>query len=137
MGTGNSSKTAVHAALGGNLLVAVTKLVAAGWTGLLLAATAFIIGQETKALLIGERASAEVRASIVDAATHVEGIVSVQELITVHLSPTQIVVALEVEFEDHLTTPVIERCVQRLEAGVTARHAGVVALFVKPRAPAG
>ncbi len=55
--------------------------------GLLLAATAFIIGQETKALLIGERASAEVRASIVDSATHVEGIVSVQDLITVHLRP--------------------------------------------------
>ena len=103
---------------------------------LLLAATAFVLGQETKALLIGERASAEVRGSILDTAAQVEGIVSVQHLVTVHLSPSQIVVALDVEFEDRLTTPAIERCVQRLEAGVRARHAGVVALFVKPRAPA-
>ncbi len=104
--------------------------------GLLLAVTAFVLGRETKTLLIGERASADVRASILDAAAQVEGIVSVQHLVTVHLSPTQIVVALDVEFEDRLTTPAIERCVQRLEAGVRARHAGVVALFVKPRAPA-
>ena len=103
--------------------------------GLLLAVTAFILGQETKALLIGERASADVRASILDVAAQVEGMVSVQHLVTVHLSPTQIVVALDVEFEDQLTTPAIERCVRRLEAGVRARHAGVVALFVKPRAP--
>ncbi len=104
--------------------------------GLLLAVTAFVLGRETKTLLIGERASADVRASILDDAAQVEGIVSVQHLVTVHLSPTQIVVALDVEFEDRLTTPAIERCVQRLEAGVRARHAGVVALFVKPRAPA-
>jgi cation diffusion facilitator family transporter len=105
--------------------------------GLLLAVTAFILGQETKALLIGERASAPVRASILDTAAGVDGIVSVQNLVTVHLSPTQIVVALDIEFEDHLTTPAIERCVRRLEAGVRERHAEVVALFVKPRAPAG
>lgn len=104
--------------------------------GLLLGATAFVIGQETKALLIGERASAEVRASILGVASQVDGIVSVQELMTVHLSPTQIVVALDVEFEDRLTTPAVERCVQRLEVGVRERHTGVVALFVKPRAPA-
>jgi cation diffusion facilitator family transporter len=104
--------------------------------GLLLAVTAFVLGQETKALLIGERASAAVRASILDAAARVDGIVSVQDLVTVHLSPTQIVVALDVEFEDRLAAPAIERCVQRLEAGVRERHAEVVALFVKPRAPA-
>jgi divalent metal cation (Fe/Co/Zn/Cd) transporter len=104
---------------------------------LLLGVTAFILGQETKALLIGERASAAVRASILDAAARVDGIVSVQDLVTVHLSPTQIVVALDIEFEDRLTTPAIERCVRRLEAGVRERHAEVVALFVKPRAPAG
>jgi divalent metal cation (Fe/Co/Zn/Cd) transporter len=104
---------------------------------LLLGVTAFILGQETKALLIGERASAAVRASILDAAARVDGIVSVQDLVTVHLSPTQIVVALDIEFEDRLTTPAIERCVRRLEAGVRERLAEVVALFVKPRAPAG
>ena len=102
--------------------------------GLLLAATALLLGQETKGLLIGERASAAVRASIVEAASAVDGVVAVHDLITVHLSPTQIVAALDVEFEDALTTPGIEHCVQRLEAGARKRHPEIVALFVKPRA---
>lgn len=102
--------------------------------GVLLAGTAFVLGQETKGLLIGERASASVRASLSEAATTVEGVVALHDLVTVHLSPTQIVVAFDLEFEDALTTPEIERCVQRLEARAREHQPEIVALFVKPRA---
>lgn len=102
--------------------------------GLLLGATAFLIARETKALLIGERASREMRESIVETAATVEGVEAVHNLLTVHLSPTQVVVAFDVEFRDDLTTPEIESCVELLEAHVRQRHAQVVALFVKPRA---
>lgn len=102
--------------------------------GVLLGVTAFFIAQETKALLIGERASPAMRASILEVAATVAGIEAVHDLLTVHLSPTQIVVAFDIEFKDELTTPEIELCVQRLEARIKERHAEVRALFVKPRA---
>jgi cation diffusion facilitator family transporter len=109
--------------------------------GLVLATAAFFVARETKALLIGERASDRIANSIVALARSEEGVVGASGAFTIHLAPEQIVAALNLEFTDDFRTPQIERSVQSLERRVRERHPEVVALFVKPKAlaktPAG
>jgi cation diffusion facilitator family transporter len=101
--------------------------------GLVLAITAVLVARECKELLIGERASERVRDSIVALALGEPGVEQASGVFTVHLAPEQIVAALNLEFDDDLRTPQIERGVLSLEQRVRNRHTEVVALFVKPR----
>ncbi len=53
--------------------------------------------------------------------------------LTVHIGPTQIVVGLSTEFEDQLTTPQIEACVERLETKLRAAMPEITGVFIKPQ----
>jgi cation diffusion facilitator family transporter len=101
--------------------------------GVILAATAAVLGQETKGLLIGERARQEVLDSILAEATSLDGVVGANGVLTVHLAPHQILAALSVEFEDELKTPQIEALVIDMETRLHALHPEIVALFIKPQ----
>ncbi|HYR67067.1 MAG TPA: cation diffusion facilitator family transporter [Reyranella sp.] len=101
--------------------------------GVILAVTAAILARETKALLIGERASQRINDSIVALARDQAGVEGANGALTVHLAPDQIVAALSLEFEDDLRTPDIERSVLSLEQRIRERHPEIVALFVKPQ----
>ena len=52
-------------------------------------------------------------------------------MLTVHLSPNQILVALSLEFADDLRAPQIEEAVINIERKIRAAHPEVVTLFVK------
>jgi len=54
-------------------------------------------------------------------------------VLTVHLGPQEIVAGLSIEFEDHLTAPEIEACVERLEARLKKEMPEITRLFVKPQ----
>jgi len=103
--------------------------------GLVLAATAAILASETKSLLIGEPAHAEVVRSITRLATQDPAILKVNGILSAHLAPDQIIVALSLEFADALTTAAIEKKVVELEEHVRAHHSEIVALFIKPQTP--
>ncbi|WP_061934306.1 cation diffusion facilitator family transporter [Aureimonas sp. AU22] len=101
--------------------------------GLLLAGVAIFLARESKGLLIGEPALPAVQASILRIAEADPAIRKANGAITTHLGPRQIVVALSAEFEDHMTAPEIEACVQRIETRVRAEQPDVTTLFVKPQ----
>ena len=61
-----------------------------------------------------------------------EGVAHANGIITVHLAPEQILVALSLEFADELKTPEIELKIAELERRVRHLHPTVIALFVKP-----
>jgi cation diffusion facilitator family transporter len=102
--------------------------------GAVLGTTALLVARESKGLLIGERASERIAGSIVELARSEPGVVGASGAFTVHLAPEQIVVALNLEFDDDFRSPQIERSVQSLERRVRDKHPEVVALFVKPKA---
>src|SRR2546423_466942 len=102
---------------------------------LLLAATAMLLARESKSLLIGEPAHPQVRESILAIAGADPAVRHVNGVLTVQLGPSQVVATLSAEFEDSLTTPKIEACVNRIETAAKAAHAEIVALFVKPQTP--
>ena len=101
--------------------------------GLVLAVTATLMARECKALLIGESAAPEVEAAILALIAEDPAVASANGLITLHLAPQQIVVAVSAAFENHLTTTDIEACVVRLEAKIRAAQPQVTLLFVKPQ----
>ncbi len=100
---------------------------------LLLGLTALALARESKGLLIGEPASQGLRRSILAIAARTPGVLRAQVVFTVHLGPDQVVAALNVEFDDALTTTEIEAATRALEQAVHEAHPQVAMIFVKPQ----
>ena len=100
---------------------------------LILGATAIFLARESKGLLIGEPASPEVQRKVLAIAQQDPAVQRANGVLTVHMGPQEIVAALSIEFEDHLTAPEIEACVERLEARLKTEMPEIARLFVKPQ----
>jgi cation diffusion facilitator family transporter len=101
--------------------------------GLVLAGIAVLLVRESKSLLIGERADSKLVESITHVAAAEKSVAAVNGMLTVHLAPDQVLVALSVEFADDLRAPDIEEAVVAIERRIRAVHPEVVALFIKPQ----
>jgi cation diffusion facilitator family transporter len=101
-----------------------------------LAVTGITLAHRTKELLVGERTWPALERSILATVSRQPGIARANGLLTSHIGPDQIVVALSVEFEDSLTAPEIEKAVNALEQEVKVEHPEVSSLFVKPQTAA-
>ncbi|MER9948251.1 cation diffusion facilitator family transporter [Mesorhizobium sp. M0047] len=101
--------------------------------GLILGATAIFLARESKGLLIGEPASPEVQRQVLAIAQQDPAVQRANGVLTVHMGPAEIVAGLSIEFEDHLTAPEIEACVERLEARLQKEMPEITRLFVKPQ----
>ena len=101
--------------------------------GVLLAATSIFLARESKGLLIGEGARLGTNRSIREIAARCGGVEQVNNLITVHLAPDQVVAALSLEFRDPLTTPEIEKAVATIEQRIREKHPEVTSVFIKPQ----
>jgi divalent metal cation (Fe/Co/Zn/Cd) transporter len=98
-----------------------------------LTTAALLLARETKGLLIGEAAHPHVRKDILRIAGLDPAIRCANGVFTVQLGPDSVFATLSAEFEDALTTPEVEACVNRIEAAVREAHPDVVALYVKPQ----
>lgn len=99
----------------------------------LLAVSATLLARETKGLLIGETAHPAVSEAILAIASTDGGVRCANGVLTVQMGPNQVVATLSAEFEDALTTPQIEACVNRIEKQAKVAHPEIVSLFVKPQ----
>lgn len=98
-----------------------------------LAVSASLLARETKGLLIGETAHPAVGESILAIAAGDAGVRCANGVMTVQMGPNQVVAALSAEFEDALTTPQIEECINRIESQAKTEHPEIISLFVKPQ----
>ena len=99
--------------------------------GLILAGVAMLLASECKKLLIGERASPEVEKGIQSMARETSGVCKVNEIITVHLGPQQVVVMLSLDFDDDLALDDVEKATESMEEQVRNRFPEVFRLFVR------
>jgi cation diffusion facilitator family transporter len=99
----------------------------------ILAGVALLLGQESKALLIGERADPRLSDAIIRIAAGLAGVCQANSIATVQLAPKNIVVYLSLDFFDYLRAPDIERAVVELEQQIRAAYPEVSAVFVKPQ----
>ena len=98
-----------------------------------LAVSASLLARETKGLLIGETAHPVVSDAILAIAAADDGVRCANGVLTVQMGPSQVVAALSAEFEDALTTPQIEACINRIEKQAKMAHPEIISLFVKPQ----
>jgi cation diffusion facilitator family transporter len=99
--------------------------------GLLLAAVALFLAGESRGLLIGESADPEILDSISGIAEADPGVARVAPPLTMHLGPRQILVNLDVDFDERLTSDEIAGTVDRLEAAIRAKHPDVDRIFIE------
>jgi len=95
--------------------------------GVLLAYVAYALGRDTKDLLIGEAANPELRLDIVHTINSFDEIDSVLELMTMQLSPEDVLVAVKVDFAASATSDSIEAVSSEVERKLkqelpTVRH---------------
>ena len=100
--------------------------------GIILALTAFVLAFESKGLLIGEAADPALVKSLHDLACSQPGVVGVGDVLTVHSSPDQITVMMNVDFRDDMLAGEVERIVCHVEEEARERWPAVRRLFVRP-----
>ena len=83
--------------------------------GVILFAAAAFIGWRTRGLLIGEAATEADRERIREAVVRVPEVESLMELLTLHLGPEDVLVNLNVNFKEGLSTDDLERAVDDIE----------------------
>jgi cation diffusion facilitator family transporter len=101
---------------------------------IILGATAIFLARESKGLLLGEPASSEVQKKVLEIVQQDPAVQRANGILSVHIGPEEIVAGLSIEFEDDLTAPDIEACVERLEARLRKEMPQISRLFVKPQA---
>jgi cation diffusion facilitator family transporter len=99
--------------------------------GVLLAVVAFLVAFEVKSLLVGESASRQVRSEIRAAVLSHPNVASIGRLLTMHMGPDDIVVNLDVDFQDGLTVDQVEATIDQLEVSVRAVAPNATQIFVE------
>jgi cation diffusion facilitator family transporter len=100
--------------------------------GLVLGAVAIVLARESKNLLIGERADPELQKAIRDAANRESCVRSVSRVLTTHMAPDQVIATMDVEFDDSLKIPDVEKLIGRIEGGLRDRHPELARVFIRP-----
>lgn len=131
------------------LLIALAGVVAAhlldrpaldGWAsvgiGLVLVGMAIFLMIETHGLLIGEAADPEVVAAIEAAVRAEPGVRHVNEVLTQHLGPKDILVNVSLDMADDLDAGAVETIVSRLDRALKAANPEVTRVFIEIQAQA-
>lgn len=99
--------------------------------GLILGATAAWLAYETKSLLIGESADSSTVKRLKQLAVAHEEVEHVNELLTMHLGPEDILVNLSVDFKDSATAERVEQVIARITAEFKEDHPAVKRVFIE------
>jgi divalent metal cation (Fe/Co/Zn/Cd) transporter len=99
--------------------------------GVILGATAAFLAHECKGLLTGEGADPKVIAGIRAILARHQGITGVNEVLTMHFGPTNVLLAVSLDFDDHLTAAQVEETVSAIERDVKALYPEVDRIFIE------
>jgi cation diffusion facilitator family transporter len=100
--------------------------------GVILGFTAALLAYESKGLLIGEAADPQLVSSLRDLASRLQGVVGVGYVLTIHSSPDQVTVMMNVDFDNDLPASRVERIVCQVEEEAQRRWPQVRRLYVRP-----
>jgi cation diffusion facilitator family transporter len=99
--------------------------------GIILAMTATFLAAECQSLLTGEGVSPEVRASIRRLAAQQPGVERLNEALTMHFGPQDVLVALSLDFQDAISAAAVEAAVSEIERRIKQAHPEVTRVFVE------
>ncbi len=100
---------------------------------LVLAATAIFLGYESQSLLTGEAAFPEVRQGIEAIARAAPGVQRINQVLTMHFGPEQVLAALSLDFNDSISAEQVEEAVAGIERSVKSEFPEVTRIFVEAK----
>jgi cation diffusion facilitator family transporter len=100
--------------------------------GLLLVVVAYSLGQQNKRALIGEALPQSTQDAIIETITSSPGIDSLGELLTMRLSPDEVLVAARVDLDDDASVQELEIAADEVERRVREHHPEVRHVFLDP-----
>ena len=100
--------------------------------GALLCGVAYLLGQETHSLLVGESAPPKDRQAVLDLAKAVPGIRGVPQLLSLYRGPDDVLLALKLDFERGLSIEQVEEAIDLFEAKVRERLPQMKYIFCEP-----
>jgi cation diffusion facilitator family transporter len=100
--------------------------------GVLLIIVAIFLARETLSLITGESASPETRGDIRAILEADPRIASVQELLTMHLGPQEVLLAASLDFRDELAGGALEEAAREITATIERAHPEVTRIFLRP-----
>jgi divalent metal cation (Fe/Co/Zn/Cd) transporter len=111
----------------------------AGWDaigstliGVVLGLVAWFLASRTHSLLLGEAASPEDRTKVETIAPTVPGVVRVTQLLSMHLGPKNVILALKVEMARDLDVRGVEQTIDALENRIREELPQMRYIFVEP-----
>lgn len=121
------------------LVTAVTKRAAFDGVGsiligVLLCTIGMLLARDTRSLLIGEGIDDETRRDVLKIATDTPGVEAVTQLLSLHLGPSSVLLALKVRFAGGTSLPDVERIINEVEKRIRAAEPRMRRIFVEPDA---
>jgi len=99
--------------------------------GIILGLTAVWLAFETKSLLIGESANKQIIEGIRAMTGDFEGIISVNEVLTMHMGPDYILVNLSVDFADNISSQEVEKTIASLDHHIKQDYPRIKRVFIE------
>lgn len=99
--------------------------------GLILAGAAIVLAYETKGLLIGEAASDDLVSGIQNIINEATSIDHLNELRTMHMGPDDVLLALSLDFQNHLSAAQVENYIYKLEKAIKQSFPQIKRLFIE------
>jgi cation diffusion facilitator family transporter len=100
---------------------------------LVLAVTAGFLAYESQSLLTGEAVFPEVRGEIERIAAAAPGVVGINQVLTMHFGPREVLAALSLDFDDTISAAQIEAAVAQIERTIKAQFPEIARVFVEAK----
>jgi cation diffusion facilitator family transporter len=99
--------------------------------GFLLCLVAIVLARVTHGLLIGESATPEVQKQVLELASRVDGVERVTQMLTLHLGPDVVLLAMKIAFTPTLSVQALEEVTNRIEDEIRAAMPQMRKIFIE------
>jgi cation diffusion facilitator family transporter len=100
--------------------------------GILLCVIGVALARDTRSLLIGEGITTEMRQRVLEIAAQTPSVVAVSQLLSLHLGPDSVLLALKVRFAPELGLKEVEQVINDLEQRIREAVPQMKKIFVEP-----
>ena len=117
--------------LGDTFALPILDGVASILIGLILAFTASILAFECKGLLCGEAANDQIVAGIENIINSESDVLYINEILTMHLGPQDILLNISLDFKDAMSSGNVEETISELETSIKNKFPEIKRVFIE------
>ncbi len=99
--------------------------------GLILAITASLLAYECKGLLCGEAANEQIVAEIENIIKSETDVLHINEILTMHLGPHDILLNISLDFKDAMSSGNVEATISELERNIKSKYPEIKRVFIE------